>query len=141
MSTKTAEYLFVAHPVTPVFYHLLKIYKLSNPVWGRPIWAGIESLLECLGEWVDLNLQPFVLRLPGYIYDIYMTYLEAMYSSVPQDIGLSAVKYHLSNYSTYSSELQEFLSLSIFSLFDGQYYLLTSMGAKFSLSTPWQICT
>lgn len=32
---------------------------------GPPTVAGIDSLLEHLGEWVDKLLQPLVLHLPG----------------------------------------------------------------------------
>lgn len=36
---------------------------------GCPLVAGIGSLLEHLGEWVDKLLQPLVLHLPGFIQD------------------------------------------------------------------------
>lgn len=52
-----------------MFHHLPKVQKNHIPVQGRPIVAGIGSLLERLGEWVDEHLQPLVTRLPGYLRD------------------------------------------------------------------------
>lgn len=69
LTKKFVEHLLVEHPVVPVFHHHLKIHKPERLVKGRPIVAGIGSLLERLGEWVDQYLQHLVTRLPGYIKD------------------------------------------------------------------------
>lgn len=56
-------------PVIPVFHHLPKVHKGLIPLTGRPIVAGIGSLNECLSHWVDQQLQPLVVELPGFVKD------------------------------------------------------------------------
>lgn len=69
LSSRMVENLSVNSPVVPVFHHLPKLHKHTVPIQGRPIVAGIGSLFERLGHWVDQYIQPLVTRLPGYIKD------------------------------------------------------------------------
>ena len=151
-----------AYPIMPVFHHLPKIHKGLVPLTGRPIVAGIGSLNERLGEWVDGRLQPLVSVLPGYLRDTkhllcklsgvpwqhgyrWMSYdVCSLYSSIPHDLGLQAVSHFLKESGHYSLVLQEFIVLALkyllthkFFMFDGVFYLQrcgASMGAKFSPS-------
>lgn len=56
-------------PIMPIFNHLPKIFKGCGPLRGRPIVADIGSLNESLGQWLDHQLQPLVVKLPGYLRD------------------------------------------------------------------------
>lgn len=66
---KDKESFIPEHPIMPVFHHLPKVHKGLNPRTGRPIVAGIGSLNERLGKWVDSQLQPLITSLPGYLRD------------------------------------------------------------------------
>lgn len=68
-TTKDKEMLIPAFPVMPIFHHLPKLHKGLTPLTGRPIVAGIGSLNERLGQWVDQQLQQLVTELPGYLRD------------------------------------------------------------------------
>lgn len=50
--------------IMPVFHHFPKIHKGLDPLFGRPIIAGIGTLSERLGQWVDDQLQPLGSDLP-----------------------------------------------------------------------------
>lgn len=53
----------------PIFHHLPKVHKDLSPLTGRPIVAGIGSLNEHLGHWVDQQLQPLVMEMPSFLHD------------------------------------------------------------------------
>lgn len=55
--------------IIPVFHHLPKVHRGLHPLVGRPIVAGIGSLNEHLSQWVDHQIQPLVIELPGYLSD------------------------------------------------------------------------
>lgn len=115
--------------IIPVFHHLPKLHK--TPVQGRPIVAGIGSRFERLGHWVDQFLQPLVERLPGYIKDIaavlnnlqniqwldnysWMSLdVKSLYSCIPHELALEALRFHLWCYSSYNSKLKEFIVLIV----------------------------
>lgn len=69
LSTKDKEMLIPEFPFMPIFHHLPKVHKGFSPLTGRPIVAGIGSLNERLGQWVDQQLQPLVTELPSYLRD------------------------------------------------------------------------
>ena len=97
------------HPIMPVFHHLPKDHKGLTPLVGRPMVAGIGSLNERLGEWLDRQLQPLVVDLPGYLKDTnqllrklnqfqwHESYrwissdVVSLYSSIPHHLGVRAV--------------------------------------------------
>lgn len=92
-------------PIMSIFHHLPKIHKGCNPALGRPIVAGIGSLNEQLGAWVD-QLQPLVSALAGFLratklllsdvqylkWDPDFVWITCdvanLYSSIPHSLGL-----------------------------------------------------
>lgn len=66
---KMALNLIPEYPVSPIFHHLPKIHKGLNPLNRGLIIAGIGSINEKLGEWLDNVLQPLVCSLPSYLKD------------------------------------------------------------------------
>lgn len=109
------SYMFVEHPITPIFYALPKIHKsLTNPP-GRPIVAGIGSVTERISSFVDSFLKPFVWALPSFTRDsmdiiqllrglpqisdetILATFdVESLYTTIPHAGGLEAINFFLS---------------------------------------------
>lgn len=69
LSKMESEKLYAAHPVVPVFHSFPKLHKFIFPPPMRPIVAGIGSMGERLGAWVDSFLQPLVDIMPSYIRD------------------------------------------------------------------------
>lgn len=60
--------MFVPYaPIMPVFHHLPKVHKGTNPFVGEPKVAGIGSLKDRFGEWIDHQLQPLEVSLPGFL--------------------------------------------------------------------------
>lgn len=69
LNKKEYRFLTVDKPVMIIFYYLPKIHKsLHNPP-GRPIIAGIGSLINNLSQYVDRHLQNFVVKLDSYLKD------------------------------------------------------------------------
>ncbi|XP_056390398.1 uncharacterized protein LOC130284250 [Hyla sarda] len=161
---KLEESLFVTSPVIPVFHSLPKLHKGLFPPPLRPIVAGIGSLVERLGEWVDHHLQPLTTITPTFLQDTKHTInilskikwessyswvtcdVIGLYPSIPRDKGLEALSIHLDRFSNYSPGLKEFLVIATdfllqhnFFMFDNEFFLQTrgaSMGAKNSPSFP-----
>lgn len=131
LNTKVAEYLMVNSPIVPIFRHIPKLHKNMTPGQGRPIVAGIGSLFEKLGHWIDQYLQPLVTRLPGYIKDTksVLTHIQevewkngyqwltidvkSLYSCIPHDLAIKALQYHLTQYSIYDTGFKEFLVMAV----------------------------
>lgn len=108
---KKADMLIPDCPIMPVFHHLPKFHKGLNPLVGRPIVAGIGSLNELLGEWLDSQLQPMVCNLPGYLRDTKQLLIKlqnfkwrsnyrwiscdvsSLYSCIPHHLGIQAVSF------------------------------------------------
>lgn len=156
------EKLIPGHSIMPIFHHLPKVHKGLQPLTGRPIVAGIGSLNERLGEWVDSQLQPLATSLPGYLRDTKQLLsklhhlrwesgyrwiscdVTSLYSSIPHNLGIQAVAWALKESGRFSLILQDFILQALdyllthnFFMFDGGYYLQrcgASMGAKFSPS-------
>ena len=64
------NFLFQEHPVRPVLYTLPKIHKsIVEPVPGRPIVAGTQSLTEPISKYIDLHIKELVFRLPSFVKD------------------------------------------------------------------------
>lgn len=115
----------------PIFHHLPKIHKGLHPLTGRPIVAGIGSLNERLGEWVDRQLQPLVTALPVFLRDTKQLLLKldgfaweknyrwvscdvsSLYFSIQHHLGLQAVSHFLRESGSFSLILQEFIISSL----------------------------
>ncbi|CAJ0964974.1 unnamed protein product [Ranitomeya imitator] len=142
------EFSFLA-PVTaviPSFYALPKIHKGLTPLKGCPIVAGLDSLSQNIGVYIDKILRPFVLSLPSYVTDIahllglledvavepHITLasidVEALYSSIPHDLGVRAVDHFLKTRAVECLEHSNFVKHLLFTLtrnyfiFNGKYF-------------------
>lgn len=69
LSIKEAESLIPECPIIATFHHLPKTHKGLDPLYGRPIVAGISSLNERLRQWLDGQLHPIVSSLPSFLKD------------------------------------------------------------------------
>lgn len=118
------------------------------PSQGRSIISGNGVITENLSKFVDDHLRPFVTNLPSYIKDtihllqnldglclpsgslLVAIDVEALYSSIPHNLGLSAVKHFISQSHKDDRKLNAFLidalkyilTRNVFS-FDGSQYL------------------
>uniref|UniRef100_A0A803K142 Reverse transcriptase domain-containing protein n=1 Tax=Xenopus tropicalis TaxID=8364 RepID=A0A803K142_XENTR len=151
--------LYVEHPVRPVIYTLPKIHKnLQNPP-ARPIISARGSLAEKIAKYVDTILQPLVRQLGSYLQDttdflrvvnsinagdgnfLFVTMdVHSLYTCIPHDAGIHAVRDLLSNNPVYTGPPVEFiLTLLEFILhnnyfkFEDNYFLQltgTAMGSN-----------
>lgn len=114
------EMFILEAPIMPIFHNLPNVHKGCNPLLSRPMVAGIGSLNERLGEWIDHQLQPLVSALPGFIRDtkqlltdvqnfkwdpdlVWITCnVASLYCSIPHSLGIQAVAYYLEHTSNYS---------------------------------------
>ncbi|XP_053545365.1 uncharacterized protein LOC128636363 [Bombina bombina] len=124
---KSFDCLLVDNPVMPIFHHLPKVHKSLSEIKGRPIVAGIGSLLEPLSKWVDQFLQPLVHNLPSYLRDTTHTLSKlekitwkqeyswmaidvvSLYSSIPHEFGIEAIKFFLDRYTGSSHEHKDYV--------------------------------
>ncbi|XP_068098889.1 uncharacterized protein [Hyperolius riggenbachi] len=167
-SEKERDYLMVETPIVPIFHHLPKVHKPDVPPRGRPIVAGIGSLGERLGQWVDSCLQPLVRRLPGFLRDTthllnsleslewsnHYTWVTmdvtALYSSIPHGLALKALDFHIQKYGSYPAGVKDLLMLAVDHLLAHNYFLFDvvffiSRGAELRWEKnsphPWRICS
>ncbi|CAJ0932522.1 unnamed protein product [Ranitomeya imitator] len=121
------DFLLPKYPVLPTFYCLPKIHKGTNPLKGRPIVSGNNSLTEKLGTYIDKVLKPFLSSLNWFVRDttdllsklddvfldpdmvLGSIDVEALYSSIPHDKGLTAVEYFLNTRGTQFDEHNKFI--------------------------------
>ncbi|XP_041424932.1 uncharacterized protein LOC121395445 [Xenopus laevis] len=106
-----AAYLTQENPMTPVFYVLPKIHKNLKEPPGRPIVAGIDSVFTPLARFVDTIIRPYVTSQCSYIQDtgdflnkvasivlpkkdvwLVTMDVESLYTSIPHDGGVEAVR-------------------------------------------------
>lgn len=120
LSKGVSEKIWIEHPVAPIFHSLPKIHKDIFPPPMRSIVAGIGSLGENLGAWLDHMLQPLVTEPPGFLRDTkqVIATLEgvtwnpgsawlacdvvALYPSLPHDKMVAFLEVFLNQHSTYS---------------------------------------
>ncbi|XP_029427730.1 uncharacterized protein LOC115073442 [Rhinatrema bivittatum] len=69
ITNKEHQFLSVAFPTTAHLYILPKVHKTLNNPPGRPIVAGIGTVLEPLAQMIDHYLQPQVTAVPSYVKD------------------------------------------------------------------------
>ena len=107
-----ATNLIVQHPRTSKFYLLPKIRKPGNP--GRPMVSACQCPTELLAPYLDKVTAPFVRGLDSYVTDpghmltilvsfrfrgehrfIFTMDIKSLYTVIPNDEGLRALKYFL----------------------------------------------
>ena len=108
----SATNLLVQYPRTSKFYLLAKIHKPGNP--GRPIVSACQCLTELLASYLDKITAPLVRNLNSYVKDsshmlnivdafrykgehcfIFTMDIKSLYTVIPNDEGLQALKYFL----------------------------------------------
>lgn len=148
LSNIEAEKMYVEYPTMPIFHSFPTLHKGIFPHPLRLIVAGIGSMGEPLGAWLDSFLQPLSSLSPAHIKDTkhLVTMLDgqgwkkslswlscdvtALYPSIPHDRALQILSMFLCRYSPYSIQLKEFLQMVTefllkhnFFMFDDEYYL------------------
>lgn len=147
ISENEFKFILPTTPQIPTFYTLPKIHKGLDPLKGRPIVSGINSITQNAGVYIDKVLRPFVLSLPSYLRDssdlltklddlsidegttLASIDVEALYSSIPHKWGLNAVSYYLKTrglqferHNTFVLELTEFILHHNYFVFNHKYY-------------------
>ncbi|XP_073422111.1 uncharacterized protein [Dendrobates tinctorius] len=141
------DFILPKFPLVATFYALPKIHKGLNPLKGRPIVSGVDSLTQNSGLYIDQILRPFVVCMPSYLRDtsdlllklegvhlegnawLASIDIEALYSNIPHDVGIKGVGHFLSQRSIacrghnsfLTSLLQYILTHNAF-CFDGKFY-------------------
>lgn len=69
ISPAEMDFMLPTYPIRACFYALPKLHKGTSPLKGRPIVAGIGSLTQNVGIYVDRILAPFVTSLNSYVKD------------------------------------------------------------------------
>lgn len=124
--------------------------------------AGIGSMGEEFGKWIDQLLQPLVSSIPVFLKDTGDTISKihhtpwytssswltcdvvGLYPSIPHDFAIQYLYQHLTCHSSYSVQLIHFIVLGVefllhhnYFFYNGQFFLQrcgASMGARFSPS-------
>ncbi|CAJ0964821.1 unnamed protein product [Ranitomeya imitator] len=147
VSRSEFDFLLPKFPLQATFYTLPKIHKGVTPLKGRPIVSGVDSLTQNCGLYLEEILRPFVIAIPSYLRDttdllqkleglqldgsflLGSIDVEALYSSIPHEVGLRGVNYFLQQRSVACREHNNFvMSLLKYILthnafkFDGKYY-------------------
>ncbi|CAI9583897.1 unnamed protein product, partial [Staurois parvus] len=99
---------------TPYFYFLPKVHKNPNNPPGRPIVAATGSITSCFSQYIDHFLQPLAqaqhsyIRDSGHLLELLQTYswepdycwvsldVCSLYTSIPHDVGITAINPALS---------------------------------------------
>lgn len=154
------KFMVQSHPIHPVFYTLPKIHKsLTEPVPGRPIVAGTQSLTEPLSPYIDLFVKPLVFELPSYLKDMtdflklslvsfdpeidWLCTMDvtSLYTNVPHREGLQALEFFLDRRGILTTptgfliDLTELVLLKKYFKFENHFYLQAqgvSMGSPCS---------
>lgn len=69
ISKEECHYMPPKDPQIPTFYALPKIHKGLSPLKGCPVVAGINSITQNVGIYLDQVLRNFVTALPSYVHD------------------------------------------------------------------------
>ena len=110
----TAQNLIINTPRTSCIYFKPKIHKPNNP--GRPIVSACSCPTELISSYIDKVMTPIVKSLPSYIKDsnhalevfrnfnfsgenkiIFTTDITSLYTVIPNNEGLQALKYFFIN--------------------------------------------
>ena len=119
-----ATSLIHLHPRAPTFHMLPKIHKQLTPVPGRPIVSSTSCPTSHIAKFLDAILSPLVEQQPTYIKDsnhainIFSTFrfqgehcflfsmdVKSLYTSIPHEDGLIALRHFLDQDPTLSPQL------------------------------------
>ena len=155
------NFMFQKHPIRPVFHTLPKIHKSCvEPVPGRPIVAGIQSLTEAISQYIDLQIKHLVSNLPSFLKDTtdflnkigaidniqtsdFLCSLDitSLYTNVPNQESLASLSYYLNQRenptppTVFLVELTKLVLNRNYFKFENSYYLQcqgVSMGSPCS---------
>nr|XP_033799951.1 vomeronasal type-2 receptor 26-like [Geotrypetes seraphini] len=152
------KFLICQYPITPVIYFVPKIHKSLIDPPGRPIVAGIGSILEPLSEFLDLQLKDQVPLSVSYVKDtasminVLNTYkdipdhatlvtldIAALYTNISQEAAVSIIQYYLNLQNLSAKRIDFLVTIARLALsknyfeFDGHFFFQicgTAMGAK-----------
>uniref|UniRef100_A0A8C5PR15 Reverse transcriptase domain-containing protein n=1 Tax=Leptobrachium leishanense TaxID=445787 RepID=A0A8C5PR15_9ANUR len=162
LTAKEFDFLFSEFSVIALFYILPKIHKSLDAPPGRPIISGIDSQTSNLSKYIDFFLQPVVKKTRSYLKDtshilrdlerinweagmMFATIdVTSLYTSIPHQKGVEAIKRALDEDGSLSIDQIEFLLKSIlfilehnFFWFENKFYLQIcgpAMGTRFAPS-------
>uniref|UniRef100_A0A8C5MIH2 Reverse transcriptase domain-containing protein n=1 Tax=Leptobrachium leishanense TaxID=445787 RepID=A0A8C5MIH2_9ANUR len=162
LNDREYQYLKMEHPRIPVIYYLPKFHKNKTNPPGRPIVSGINSITSRISEYIDLLLQPLVVRTQAYLKDTISllrlleeiewkdNYIMAtcdvnsLYTIIPHDVGCEATRFFLSDSGCFAADQMEFIIEGIqlvlnnnYFWYKGDFYLQingTAMGTRFAPS-------
>ncbi|XP_053567775.1 structural maintenance of chromosomes protein 4 [Bombina bombina] len=125
----------ILHPRIPIMYTIPKIHKRLEKPPGRPIVSAVQSLLQPVAQYIYFLLQPVVRDMQSFILDtndlirqlgsvsvqqgdILVTLdVNSLYTIIPHQVGLLAIREHLTNNPHYEGPPVDFvLSLIEFCL-------------------------
>jgi hypothetical protein len=152
----TATNLINTNPDTASFYMLPKVHKPNNP--GRPIISAHSCPTVFIADYLDQIIQPMVHQLPTFVQDsshalrilnnlhldgtsnlLFTIDVTSLYTSIPHNEGLAALRYHLERRTNKTPSTDTILRLTELVLnlnnfsFEDQHYLQTkgvAMGSK-----------
>uniref|UniRef100_A0A8C5QJ44 Reverse transcriptase domain-containing protein n=1 Tax=Leptobrachium leishanense TaxID=445787 RepID=A0A8C5QJ44_9ANUR len=156
------KYLKVTHPRTPVFYFLPKIHKDQAKPPGRPIISGVGSISSRVSEYLDHQLQPYVVNTKAHLKDttdvlnilkevvwqddflLVTSDVQSLYTIIPHEKGLEAIEYFLKQTDTLQPEQTVFILEGIRLILENNYFYFnddfflqlngTAMGTRFAPS-------
>lgn len=147
LNEKEETFLIPKAPWVPLLYCLPKIHKSLNCPPGRPIVSRIDSIKSRVGKYIDHFLQPLVQQIPSYLKDTRQVMnllsqlkpnnhtwmvtadVTSLYTIIPHNLGIAAVRYYLNIFSkipeqqqAFIMDLLEFAANHNYFWFDHQYY-------------------
>ncbi|XP_069486076.1 uncharacterized protein [Ambystoma mexicanum] len=157
----TRKFLNNKHPRIPNFYTLPKIHKDQAKPPGRPIVAGMDSINQPLGIYIDFFLQPLIQNTSTYIRDtthflqklnssifhcdhlMFTIDVKSLYTSIPHDLGIESVEWLLLETPEVRAQkefiivLLQFIAENSYFQYQNKFFLQTSgtsMGATMAPS-------
>ncbi|XP_053556368.1 uncharacterized protein LOC128647639 [Bombina bombina] len=162
LTDKLYDFCVTQYPRIPILYTTPKIHKTLHKPPGRPIVSAVQSLTQPVAQVIDILLQPTVKGVRSYIADtndlirkmrdvsvetgdILVTLdVNSLYTIIPHDKGMDAVRTHLTEGRLYEGPPVEYLLTLLeyclshnYFRFDTKFYLQiagTAMGSNMAPS-------
>ena len=157
---KVRSFLELPKPQLGTMYLLPKIHKSVKNVKGRPVISNCSTATENISAYLDSHLDPLISKIPSVLEDsrefleklsklgklpenaIMVTFdVVGLYSNIPHEEGLEALKFYLEQREDKSVTTQSLLDLArivlennYFGFGDDMYHQIlgTAMGTKFA---------